>query len=88
MRYGLIHSILQIFMDELDDLATYNGDIEHDMWVDFSTEEYTGELDDLFEDSESDNFEDSDIEDLEDSDIDDLEDYDFDDFDDLEVLED
>ena len=45
-------------MDEFDDLATYNGDAEHDMWVDFTTHEYTGELDDNFEDSEVDKFDD------------------------------
>lgn len=26
-------------MDEFDDLSTYNGDMEHDMWVDFAEEE-------------------------------------------------
>lgn len=31
-------------MDELNDLETYNGDAEHDMWVDFTYQEYTGEL--------------------------------------------
>lgn len=36
-------------MDELGDLATYNGNQEHDMWVDFTYHEYTGELDDLFD---------------------------------------
>lgn len=42
-------------MDELDDLATYNGDTEHDMWVDFTTHEYTGELGEYFDDSDVDN---------------------------------
>ena len=51
-------------MDELDDLATYNGDTEHDIWVDFSTHEYTGELDDFFDDSDGDDF----IDDLDDRD--------------------
>ena len=37
-------------MDEYDDLSTYNGDTEHDMWVDYSTYENTDELDDLFDD--------------------------------------
>ena len=45
-------------MDELDDLATYNGDTEHDMWVDFTIHEYTGELNDIFEDSHMDKFDD------------------------------
>ena len=48
-----------LIMDELDDLATYNGDTEHDMWVDFTTHEYTGELGDIFDDSDVDNFEDN-----------------------------
>ena len=43
-------------MDHLDDLATYNGNSEHDMWVDFTTNEYTGELEDIFDDSDADNF--------------------------------
>ena len=58
-------------MDELDDLATYNGDTEHDMWVDFTTnvlgsaalhlninngKEYTGELEDIFDDTDVNNF--------------------------------
>ena len=43
-------------MDELDDLDTYNGDSEHDMWVDFTTNQYTGELADIFDDSEVDDF--------------------------------
>lgn len=29
-------------MDEYDDLSTYNGDVEHDMWVDFDNYENTG----------------------------------------------
>lgn len=29
-------------MDEYDDLETYNGDTEHDMWVDFDHYENTG----------------------------------------------
>ena len=51
-------------MDELNDLNTYNGDTEHDMWVDFTTNQYTGELADIFDDSEVDDF------------IDDLDDWD------------
>ena len=39
-------------MDEYDDLDTYNGDTEHDMWVDFDYNENTGELSDLFEDTD------------------------------------
>lgn len=36
-------------MDEFDDLSTYNGDTEHDMWVDFTDHEYTGEQGEYFE---------------------------------------
>ena len=43
-------------MDELDNLETYNGNNEHDMWVDFTTNQYTGELADIFDDSETDDF--------------------------------
>lgn len=43
-------------MDELDDLSTYNGDTEHNMWVDFTTHEYTEELGDIFHDSDEDNY--------------------------------
>ena len=43
-------------MDEFDDLDTYNGNTEHDMWVDFTTNQYTGELADIFNDSEVDDF--------------------------------
>ena len=43
-------------MDEIDDLETYNGDPEHDMWVDFTTNQYTGELADIFDESDVDNF--------------------------------
>ena len=43
-------------MDELDDLATYNGDTEHDMWMDFTTYEYTSELGECFDDTDVDNF--------------------------------
>lgn len=38
-------------MYELDDLSTYNGDTLHDMWVDYSNHEYTGEPEVSFEDS-------------------------------------
>lgn len=30
------------FMDEYDDFGTYNGDTEHNMWVDFDNYENTG----------------------------------------------
>ena len=46
-------------MDELDDLATYKGDTEHDMWVDFTTNQYTGELTDIFDDPDLDTFDDN-----------------------------
>lgn len=46
-------------MDELDDLATYNGDTDHDMWVDFTNYEYTGEPD-VFEDCDEINVDDLD----------------------------
>lgn len=43
-------------MKELDNLDSYNGDTEHDMWVDFTTNQYTGELADIFDDPDVDNF--------------------------------
>ena len=43
-------------MNEFYDLATYNGDTEHDLWVHFTTHEYTGELGNIFDDSDVDNF--------------------------------
>lgn len=43
-------------MNELDDLATYNGDTEHNMWVDFTAHEFTGELGKDLEDTELVNF--------------------------------
>ena len=43
-------------MDELDDLATYNGEIEHDMWVDYTDHEYTGELGEYFDDPDADTY--------------------------------
>lgn len=46
----------EIIMDEYDDLDAYNGDTEHDMWVDFDYNENTGELSDLFEDTYLDDF--------------------------------
>lgn len=43
-------------MNDLDDLDIYNGETEHDMWVDFTANQYTGELTDIFDDSEVDDF--------------------------------
>ena len=43
-------------MEDLEDLSTYTGNTEHDMWVDFTTNQYTGELADIFDDSEVDDF--------------------------------
>ena len=43
-------------MDEYEDLDAYNGDTEHDMWVDFDHNENTGELSGLFEDTDIDQF--------------------------------
>lgn len=37
-------------MDELDDLSTYKGNPEHDMWVDYTDHVYTGKLKDIFDD--------------------------------------
>lgn len=51
-------------MGELDDLSTYNGETEHDLWVDFTNYEYTGELREFFEDSDVEKY----IDDLEDCD--------------------
>lgn len=34
----------------MEDLGTYNGNPEHDIWVDYDYNENTGELEDLFED--------------------------------------
>lgn len=42
-------------MNQYDDLETYNGDSEHDMWVDFDYHENTSELPELFEESDLDN---------------------------------
>ena len=36
-------------MDELEELDAYKGDTEHDMWVDFTYQENTEELADLFD---------------------------------------
>lgn len=43
-------------MTDYDDLDTYNGDAEHDMWVDFGYHENTGELSDIFKDTDLDQF--------------------------------
>ena len=43
-------------MDEYDDLNTYNWDPVYDGWVDFDYNENTGELSDLFEDTDLDDF--------------------------------
>ena len=45
-----------------DDFRTYNGDTEHDMWVDFTYHEDTGELSDIFDEPDIDQF----IDDLDD----------------------
>lgn len=42
-------------MEELDDLDTYNGDTEHEMWVDFDNFENTGSPD-FFDAPDIDNF--------------------------------
>lgn len=39
-------------MSNYDDLDTYNGDPEHDMWVDSDYQENTGELTDTFGDTD------------------------------------
>ncbi|MDE5811867.1 MAG: hypothetical protein K2H61_06150 [Muribaculaceae bacterium] len=41
-------------MSDFDALETYNGDSEHDMWVDFDYNENTGELSDLFDETDLD----------------------------------
>ena len=43
-------------MQDYDDLNTYNGDPVHDGSVDFDYNENTGELSDLFEDTDLDDF--------------------------------
>lgn len=43
-------------MDEYEELDAYNGDTEHDMWVDFDYNENTGELSGLFEDPDIDSY--------------------------------
>lgn len=41
-------------MTDYDDLNTYNGDTEHNMWVDFDNYENTGSPD-VFDESDLDN---------------------------------
>lgn len=43
-------------MDEYEDLDAYNGDTIHDMDVDFDRYMNTGELSDLFEETDLDDF--------------------------------
>lgn len=41
-------------MDELENLENYDGDEVHDMWVDYTNHEYTGDLEEYFDDEEID----------------------------------
>ena len=41
-------------MQDYDDLGSYNGDVEHDMWVDYDYYKNTGELDMLFDEEDDD----------------------------------
>ena len=43
-------------MEDYDELDTYNTDTEHNMWVDFDCYENTGELSEIFNDSDLDNY--------------------------------
>ena len=43
-------------MDDYNVLYSFNGDVEHDMWVDFDYHENTGELSDIFDDTDLDQF--------------------------------
>lgn len=43
-------------MEDYDALDTYNGDSEHNMWVDFNYNANTGELSDLFEETDIDQY--------------------------------
>lgn len=43
-------------MDENNDLDSYNGDPVHDVWVDFDYNENTGELSDLFDETDIDRY--------------------------------
>ena len=40
-------------MDDYDDLGSYIGDVEHDMWVDYDYYKNTGELD-MFDEEDDD----------------------------------
>lgn len=42
-------------MDDYEDLDTYNGDVVHDMWVDFDNYENTGSPD-VFDEPDLDDF--------------------------------
>ena len=44
--------------DELDNLGTYDGDTVHDMWVDYTTHEYTGEFPYIFDEPDPDDYDD------------------------------
>lgn len=46
----------KLTMDDYEDLDAYNGDTEHDMWVDFDYNENTGELSGIFDDSDMDSY--------------------------------
>jgi hypothetical protein len=39
-------------METFEDLDSYNGDTEHDMWVDFDYHKNTGELPEIFDDAD------------------------------------
>lgn len=39
-------------MDEYEDLDRYDGNTEHDMWVDFDYHENTSELLDIFDNTD------------------------------------
>lgn len=43
-------------MNEFEDLDEYNGETELDMWVDFDYNENTGELSDIFDDTDIDEY--------------------------------
>lgn len=43
-------------MDDYEDLDAYNGDTEHDMWVNFDYNENTGKLSGIFDDSDMDSY--------------------------------
>ena len=43
-------------MTDFDDLDSYNGNPSHNGWVDFDYNENTGELSDLFDETDLDQF--------------------------------